>query len=254
MKLTPSNETVNPIGTVAPLGNVALFSELIDRVMRRSSGLPGMATFHGPSGYGKSRSAIWGANKYRAYYVQVKSLWTRKALCQAILREMGVIKTNGTLSVLLEQIAELLATSRRPLIIDEADYLCTNSMIEVVRDFYESSDAPVILIGEEGLPTKLRAWERVHGRMLDWVAAQPASLDDARTLTRYYANGIEVADDLLQALHAASSGSTRRVCVNLDRVREAALTIDKTVIDLAHWQAIGSDFFTGVAPGVRRSA
>lgn len=244
--------TVNHAGAIAPLTNVVLFSELIERVMSRSAGLPGMATFHGPSGYGKSRSAIWGANKYRAYYVQVKSLWTRKALCQAIVRETGIAKPASTTAAMLEQIGEQLLLSRRPLIIDEADYLTTHGMIEVVRDIYESSDAPIILIGEEGLPAKLKTWERVHGRMLDWVAAQPASLSDSQALTRLYAAGVTIAPDLLAALHDASAGSTRRVCVNLDRVREAAQTADLTQIDLAGWQKMGQPFFTGKTPNMRR--
>ena len=249
----PFDDTaVNSVGSIAPLGNVILFSELIERVMSRSAGLPGLATFHGPSGYGKSRAAIWGANRYRAYYVQVKSLWTRKSLCQAVLKEMGVAKPAANMADMLDQMAEQLVLSKRPLIIDEADYLCTKGMIELVRDVYEASDAPIILIGEEGLPTKLKAWERVHGRMLDWVAAQPASLDDAQELAKLYAKGVTVAADLLKALFDASAGSTRRVCVNLDRVREAAQTADLKQIALAEWRAAGGEFFTGAVPGVRR--
>ncbi len=248
----PSDDTaVNSVGQIAPLGNVILFSELMDRVMNRSLGLPGLATFHGFSGLGKTRAAISAANIYRAYYVQVKSLWTRKDLLEAILEQMG-IKPAGTSSKMLKQIAEQLVLSHRPLILDEADYLCTPAMIEVVRDIYESSDAPVILIGEEGLPTKLKKWERVHNRMLDWVAAQPASLEDVQALAKLYAKGVTVKPDLLTALHEASGGSTRRVCVNLDRVREAAQTADRTTIDFAGWRELGGDFFTGAAPGIRR--
>jgi hypothetical protein len=60
------------------------------RVKDRPPNLPGLATFSGPSGYGKSMAAIYTANKTRAYHVQCKSVWTRKSLCQAILAEMGI--------------------------------------------------------------------------------------------------------------------------------------------------------------------
>ena len=50
--------------------------------------------------------------------------------------------------------------------IDEADYLVSRHMIEVIRDIYESSRATIILIGEEMLPQSLTRWERVHNRML----------------------------------------------------------------------------------------
>ena len=36
--------------------------------------------------------------------------------------------------------------------------------------------AAIVLIGEELLPQKLQAWERFHGRILDWVAAEPGSI------------------------------------------------------------------------------
>lgn len=235
---------IAPVNTIAPLRNVMLLAELIERVMNRPSGLPGMATFHGFSGYGKSFAAMYAANKHRAYHVQVKSVWTRKKMCTAILAEMG-IQPASTIPDMVDQIGQQLSLSQRPLIIDEADFLVAKSMIEVVRDIYESSQSTIVLIGEEQLPQKLKVWERVHGRMLDWVAAEPGTLGDTKHLARLYCRGIEVADDLLIALHDASAGSIRRICVNLDRVREAAQTAGLRQIDQS---GFGGDFFTGNPP------
>ncbi len=235
------------VNSIAPLRNVSLFLELTVRVMNRTAGLPGLATFHGFSGLGKSFAAIYAANKFRAYHVQVKSVWTRKKLCQAILLEMGV-QPAPTIADMMDQIGQELSLSSRPLIIDEADFLVAKGMIEVVRDIYESSQAAIILIGEENLPSSLKRWERVHGRMLDWVAAQPASLGDAKHLAKIYCRGIEIAEDLLTALHAASGGSVRRICVNLDRVREAATLHGVDKMTAAQF---GGGFFTGHPPARR---
>lgn len=57
---------------------------------------------------------------------------------------------------MMDQIGEELSLSQRPLIIDEADFLVQKRMIEVVRDIYESSQATIILIGEEAMPVKLQ--------------------------------------------------------------------------------------------------
>ncbi|MEO0034386.1 MAG: hypothetical protein RLZZ501_409 [Pseudomonadota bacterium] len=235
------------VNTIAPLRNVMLLAELVERVMTRPAGLPGMATFHGFSGYGKSFAAMYAANKHRAYHVQVKSVWTRKKLCLAILAEMGV-RPGPTIPDMVDQIGQELSLSQRPLLIDEADFLVAKGLIEVVRDIYESSQSTIILIGEEQLPQKLKVWERVHGRMLDWVAAQPGSLADTRHLAKLYCRGIEVADDLLAALHEASGGSVRRICVNLDRVREAAQTAGLARIDRSQF---AGPFFTGNPPSRR---
>lgn len=233
-------------GSIAPLRNVALFAELVERVLGRSPELPGLATLHGPSGYGKSFASLYVCNKFRAYRVQVKSVWTRKKLCAAILEEMG-IQAAGTIPDMVDQIGNELSLSRRPLIIDEADFLVSKGLIEIVRDIYESSQgaASIILVGEENLPSSLKRWERVHGRMLDWVAAQPASRADAKHLAQLYCKGTEIADDLLDDLFQKSAHSVRRICVNLDRVREQAATKGKRKMSRADFDG---DFFTGNPP------
>ena len=140
--------------SVAKLRNVAAFVGLVQRLQDRPDGVPGLATFYGPSGYGKSVAGGFAQSQFQAYFVQVKSCWTRKALCAAILTDMS-IKAANTLPDMVEQICTQLARTQRPLIIDEADYLESGRMIEIVRDIYEGSYASIILIGEEGLPQTL---------------------------------------------------------------------------------------------------
>ena len=245
-------EDITPVNSIAPLKNVTLMNALVERVMNRSPGLPGMATFHGFSGYGKTSAATYVAAKHRCYHIQVKSVWTQKKLCQSVLLALG-IQPAKTIADMVDQIGEELALSGRPLLVDEADFLVQKRMIEVVRDIYESSAAAtIILIGEELLPGKLKAWERVHGRMLDWVAAQPASLADAKHLTGLYCPGVEIEAELLARLHEASSGSVRRICVNLDRIRELARTQGLDAVGAKEWGQ--RTFFQGTPPHARRVA
>jgi DNA transposition AAA+ family ATPase len=233
---------------VAPLRNVSALLALVNRVQERSFSLPGMGTFHGPSGYGKSTALVYTAIKTGGVSVQVKSAWTRKAFCEAILTEMAVTPAKNIASM-VEQISEHLAVTGLPLLIDEADHLMKNSMIELVRDIYEGSGAAVILIGEELLPQKLRQWERVHNRMLDWVAAEPASLSDVGHLAKIYARDISVEDDLQKLILEQSRHNTRRVCVNLERVQEFALRKGLETVGRAEWGT--NALFTGTAPGPR---
>lgn len=235
--------------SVAPLRNVAALLTLIDRVETRAHGLPGMATFYGPSGYGKTTAAVYATNRFRACHIQVQSLWRTKTMLQEIVIELGH-RPARTAAEMFNQAAEELARSARPLILDEADHLAHDKMIEVVRGLYEASGVPVILIGEELLPTKLQRWERVHGRMLDWVAAEPASADDVGHLAPIYAPGIEIADDLRRHLLAASRKSIRRVSINLALVNEFARVRGLTAVTMADWGK--GSFFTGEAPAPRR--
>lgn len=239
-------QTSPSVNTVAPLANVGICVAAIDRALSRSEHLPGMITFYGPSGYGKSTAAAYAANKLRAYYVQCLSAWTKKSFLVHVLKEMGV-RAAPTIADMTLQVAEELALSGRPLIIDEMDHLAEKKAVEIVRDIYEASGgAAILLIGEEGLPGKLRRWERFHGRMLDWVPAQPADIDDARHLRELYCRHVKIADDLLSRVTDIARGSVRRICVNLDRIEYTARNEGLTEIDLPTWG--DRDLFTGEAP------
>jgi hypothetical protein len=245
-------EDRNLYNSVAPLANVAALVTLIERVEKRDHGLPGMATFYGPSGFGKSYGCIYAANKFDACLVQVKSSWRPKYLCSAILIELGV-KPRGTLADLAARVSEELARSGRPLLIDEADFLVEGGMIELAREFHESSGSPVILVGEELLPQKLQAWERVHGRMLDWVPAQEGTLSDVRHLTAIYCRDVSLSDDLMQLVLERSARSIRRICVNLARLREFAIVRGHAALSREDWAKAKMELFTGEAPEARRN-
>lgn len=237
------------VGNVAPLRNVMLLNALINRVQSRDYDLPGLACFFGPSGYGKTKAAVWNAQETRAYWVEVKSTWSRKKFAEMILRSMG-IAPGRTIGDMVEQIGDQLSRSERPLLIDEADLVAKDGMIGIIRDIYESSQGTVILIGEENLPQTLRKWERVHNRMLDWVAAQPADIREVGLLARMKCPGIEIAPEVQQLVLEKSQARARRIVVNLRQITEYALSSGKSAITLADARKI--TFFSGEAPAPRR--
>jgi DNA transposition AAA+ family ATPase len=232
---------------IAQIGNLAQCQTALERALSRSTNLPGLVCFYGPSGWGKSLSSNFLCNAQRGYYVQVKSIWSKKVLLQKILLEMG-IKAGQTSGEMLDQICDQLSASGRPLVVDEMDHLVDKKAVELVRDIYEGSQAPILIIGEESLPQKLKKWERFHGRILSFVPALPVSLEDARLLAQIYAAGISCGDDLLEHLVSISHGSVRRVCVNLDQAREEAEMLGADYIDLAICQKNKVNFYTGEAP------
>jgi hypothetical protein len=232
-------------GAIAPLRNVSLCIAAMNRALERPEHLPGMVTLFGPSGWGKTTAVLYVANSTRSYYVQAKSAWTRKAMLLAILREMGIPPAR-TVYEMSEQVAEQLSLSGRPLIVDEMDHVVDRNMVELVRDIYEASQGAILLIGEERLPTKLKRWERFHGRMLDWIPAQPADFSDVVLLRDLYCTRVTVTDDLLARILEVSRGSVRRICVNLDRVQAEAVRLGMESMDRKTWGS--RELFTGEAP------
>lgn len=226
----------------APLENVGLATTALDRAIQRERHLPGLVVFYGKSGFGKTFAGNFAANKHRAYYVQYRSNWTKKFFLLSILKDMGIVPARTT-PEMADQIAEELALSRRPLIVDEADELVERGGIKIVLDLYESSRAAILLIGEELLPKKLAKWEKVHGRVLEWVPAQPVGYDDALHLAKLYANKVEIAPDLLEKLVKIAKGSARRIVVNLSLIQNEAHELGVTSAGLDWWG--DREFYTG---------
>lgn len=244
--MTHKDTAVN--GSLAPLRNVLLAGRVVEHLVHRAPNLPGMGVLYGPSGFGKSSAAAYAANRHRAVYVECRSYFTRKSLLLAILDEMGV-KPARTIYEMVNQVGEELVLSRKPLILDEMDHIVERNLVELVRDVYEVSNAAILMIGEEHFPKKLKRWERFHNRVLDWCPAEPSDMEDARKLAKLYSPDVELKDDLLAKIVEATRGVTRRICVNVETVRQEAKKAGHRAMDLKAWGT--RPFYTGEAPARR---
>ena len=170
--------------STAPLKNVSALMTLVMALRDRPARLPGIGVGSGPSGFGKSMAAQYAQNKLDCIYIEARSFWSSKTFCEKLLEELQG-RPRGTISRMMTDIVDIMGNHpNRPLIIDEADKLVDKKQIELVRDIYELTQAPIVLIGEEELPTKLAAFERVHNRVLDWVLFQPCDAEDTRALAK----------------------------------------------------------------------
>ncbi len=239
----------NVINGLAPLANVARLWKLIDLCQNRAHGLPGMGCFHGRAGLGKTSAAIFATNTFNACHVVALPIGGVIGLLGTIAIELGVAKPQRTTHGLFGQVVQEIAKTRRPLIIDEADHVQSDKTIEIIRMIHDMSQVPVILIGEETLPQSLQRWERVHSRMLSWVGAETATMEDVDHLAKIYCAGVTLAADLRRALLDASRGSLRNVSTNLADVREFAAARGLATISLSSWG--GKSFHTGEAPAAR---
>lgn len=219
---------------VAPLANVVRLSTLIERCDGRASGLPGMGCFYGRAGLGKSFGGMFMANRYNACHVQALSFGGTKKLFQMIVTELG-LRPRSSVADLFDQAVGVLGKTGRTLIIDEADKILTDKMIEAVRELHDNALVPVILVGEELLPQKLKRWERTNSRILSWVAAEDATAEDLTHLARIYARNITLDDALKAELLERSGGSLRHVSTNLAAVAELAATKGLTRVTMTDW-------------------
>jgi hypothetical protein len=139
--------------TIAPLNNVVLCMKAMEIITNPDAyeGLDRIISFYGKSGSGKSVAAAYTANQYDAFYVECRSVWTKKSLLEGICEAVGVAPEK-TMARMVRRISEALCTSGKPLIIDEMDYVVERKAVDIIRDIYQESFAPILLIGEEDPP------------------------------------------------------------------------------------------------------
>lgn len=249
----PQSRGIDP---PAQLTNMRLGLATMLECQDAGDGSPRLGLFFGPSGYGKSYAAAAIAARLGAAYVVVQSIWRQRSFLEAIAREIGIAKLERTGPRLLAQIIDQLLVDPIPLIIDETDHLIRwgGQAVEIIRDIHDNARVPVLMIGEESLPAKLKDWERFDNRILVARAAQPSTLGDALLLRNYYCPRVAVEDDLVAAIVDATKGVTRRIVVNLQQAQATAIGAGRDTIDLADWHGTGRRFATGALAPIRKAA
>lgn len=233
-------------GMVAPTSNIGLVHSLMETLTGRATGLPGIATFYGKSGLGKSFGAAYASHPagFNGIYVSCRSIETRKSLLEQMCKATG-ITSKGTNAAILDDMVEALSLSGRPLIVDEVDYIVESRTLELIRDLHDASGAAILLIGEERLPSKLKRHERFDNRVLLWQPATACTPADFDHLVKHYTPEISIAPELKKRLLAETQGITRRVVVNLENI--------KRWCDRNGTKAAPADcdvqLYTGAAPG-----
>ncbi|MFV1492371.1 ATP-binding protein [Phaeobacter sp. JH18-32] len=244
--MTQLMETGN---SIQPLANVARMATLVKELQGRSFGMPGLGVFYGYPGYGKTFGAIFCSSKFDVIHISMQGDWTKKTFLERLLRELGVAPKRVVPDMVL-QACEALAMDGRTLLVDEADYAFRRGVIELIRDLHDGSDTPVILIGMEEFPQKLRKFELIDSRVMSWVAAQPATPKDAQMLSAVYSPNVEIQPDLLEAILERNTGNVRRMVTDIAQVKNEAVKLGLNTMSLEDWGGI--EFRRKDAPSPRR--
>lgn len=219
---------------IAPLHNMRLFEELLISVIDAPPYLPNWAVYSGPAGFGKTTVGAHVALRKDALLFCCNPTWSAVSMADKILSELNVPMMKGSLSKKVDKIIQLLADDIKPLIFDEADHLAKRgSLIDIVRSVADMTGCPVVLIGEEQLPWRLEQFDRAHSRVLIWQQCLACTFDEAKSILKLRADGIQIADDLLKKIVADVEGNTRRIVVNIERVKNFARTRGLMMVDVA---------------------
>ena len=118
--------------------NVKNFVELMNNLIDKSNEVPKMGLVYGDPGLGKTRVAVWWANRNDAVYVRAQNNMTSHGILEKIVEELGEAPSKKSTDLMKQCIAHL-RLNPQVIIIDEVDYLIGRSKtIETLRDLHLS--------------------------------------------------------------------------------------------------------------------
>ncbi|QBR36056.1 ATP-binding protein [Leisingera sp. NJS201] len=241
-------QTLEIGNSVQPLTNVATMAELVVDLKDREFGDPGLGVFYGYPGYGKTFGAIFCASKFDVIHLSMQGDWTKSYFLEQLLGELG-ISPQRKVPQMVSQACEGLAHEGRLLIVDEADYAFKKGMIELIRDIHDGSDTPILLIGMEEFPHKLKKYDLIDSRVLRRVPALPATFKDARLIADSYSREITIEDDMVEFILERNTGNVRRMVADIRQVRKEAAKLGLKSMSRQDWG--GTDFQRKDAPRPR---
>lgn len=221
---------------VAPVKNVIATQTAFDSLCTRSYGVPGIGLIHGDTGRGKTTAVAYLFNQVNGVLVRARANDTTSSLLGRIVSELGAAPM-GRNSRMVDYIIEQMSMHERPLFIDEADYLMGDlKMLETIRDLYDATEVPVVLIGMDQIARRISERKQFFNRISEWVEFKPADLDDVMTMAgEMLEDGISVDPDLLEQLRLSSNGEMRRITIGLAQIEKLARANDLEYVMPDHW-------------------
>lgn len=221
---------------VAPVKNVIATQTAFDSLCTRSYGVPGIGLIHGETGRGKTTAVAYLFNQVNGVLVRARANDTTSSLLGRIVSELGSAPM-GRNSRMVDYIIEQMSMHERPLFIDEADYLMGDiKMLETIRDLYDATEVPVVLIGMDQIARRISTRKQFFNRISEWVEFKPADLDDVMTMANeMLEDDIRVDPDLLEQLRLSSNGEMRRITIGLAQIEKLARANDLDCVMPEHW-------------------
>jgi chromosomal replication initiation ATPase DnaA len=144
--------------------NVKNFISLMNSIQNKPEGVPRMALVYGEPGLGKSRTALWWAVKNDAVYLRSSNMMSGRWFLEELIEELGESPLHKS-SDIFNQVINQLNDCPRTIIVDEIDYLLADSKaIETLRDIYDRTNVPIILIGMGKANKKFSRFRHIYDR------------------------------------------------------------------------------------------
>ncbi len=198
-------------------------------------GSPAIAMFTGVAGLGKTTAGSWLFVQADGVLVRCMMSDTLGTFLERLAQELG-LEQRQRKAEMLKFIVHELAVTGKPLFIDECDYIAERrDVLETIRDIYDLANVPIILIGYNLLPKKVKRLEQLYSRISQHVEFKPADMDDIITVNQELVTDTIISTDLLEMLLTASAGNFRRIHTGLNSIEAYARTNGLKSISADQW-------------------
>ena len=199
--------------------NVRRFLAAVRELNDRPMGVEGMALLWGEPGEGKSTTVAFACNTLDGIFLRANTCWTITSMLAALMLELG-LPSGMRKAPMMTSAVQSLNEDPRPIFIDEADYLFKRpDMLDAMRDIYDITGSPVILIGMEEFARKVQSRGKFARRITQWVRFCGIDIEDARTLTETICS-VRIADDLLAHVHKEAKKNIGRMVTGFARIEQ----------------------------------
>ena len=211
---------------IAPVKNIARFSDAMEAVTIHGHRDERMVLIHGATGVGKSTALAFFMNQFNAIYVESSPAWSISSMLRSIVLASGHAPRRYA-AEMEQQIVDEMGGEGRPLFIDEMDYLflpgqqTSLRMLEALHSIHDKSRMPVVMVGMDQIDRKLKLREQIARRIDQWVPFGDLDRDDVRVVADALSD-VHVEDDLLDAIFAATQGRMGRIRLALAQVERMA--------------------------------
>ncbi len=173
--------------------NVKNMISLMNNIQSRPEGVPGMALIYGEPGLGKTQAVLWWALQNDAVFIRSTNLMSSRWLLEEISEELGEMPYYKY-SDLFKQITAQLIREPRVIIVDEIDYLASDTRaIETLRDIHDKTNVPILLVGMGKADKKLMRYKHLYDRLSNVLRFEPFTKDDIKSIITQLCE-IEITD------------------------------------------------------------
>lgn len=205
---------------------------------------PSIAMFTGQAGLGKTTAGSYLFVQADGILVRCLKSDTLGTFLERLAQELGLDQRQRKADM-LKFIVHELAVTGKPLFIDECDYIADRQdVLETIRDIYDLANVPIILIGYNQLPKKVKRLEQLYSRISQHIEFQPADLDDITIMASELVTDTQISTDLLAELLQVSKGNFRRIHTGLNTIEAFARSNAMTSINAMQWA--NQQFFPSV--------